>query len=648
MEKKDLDELKIKISQLDINEQKLRDLYLRDLSLGLIQGPMTGYAPIDRPWLKYYDFENKDMTIPNKSIYQYALECNKDRMNMPAIDLRMSSNNFGKPIRKLNYYEYFDEIVTIACGLMEYGIKPNEKILAMLPNLIESRESIYACSAIGATPYPITPMLPEITVDKIISENKIENVIMFGGFYEKFKTQLDNDCIRQIIYLNGLESLNPILRSVVSSLEHLKGKGTYDIPKDDRIITWDKILKAGKSYRKKNNIKTIYDFKPYYEPNHLAVIVGTSGTTGIPKGACLSDNALNAVSVAQINADNYDAGETNLDALIQSIAYGVSVMHYSTCGGINNYLIPELITDRFPSILAKLKPDHFAGGPVHYDNLAKSEEFKNGEIKKSRNLISGGASLSKKTESVLNSASEGYVESDDDENHIYVRQGLGATENCGVGTYAKKGSYKFGGLGVPIMLENIGIFKPGTDEELSYNEEGEICISGPTIMNEYFNNETETSKVLKIHSDGTKWLHLSDLGYMDNDGQLFMIDRLKNIFMRTGFNVHPSKITEFISSIPVVEKCTVVGVAHPDEVCVPVAFVVLKSNLNTSLEKVKELLENLCYKNLDEYSLPYEWVFVEDLPINLGGKIDTKKLISDAKIDYFVNDGKSVKKMNLR
>lgn len=648
MEKQDLDILKSNISKLDINEAKLRDLYLRDIAMGKIDGPMTGYASIDKPWLKYYDIENKDLTLPEKSIYQYMVDCNKNRLDLPAVDLRMSKNNFEKPIKQINYGQYIEDIVTIACGFMSYGIKPNEIVLQMLPNLIESRESIYACSAMGATPYPITPMLPETIVEKIIAENNLKNVIIYGDFYKKFEQQLKSDFIEHIIYLTGLEAVPSFIQKYLMYKDKKSGANHFAIPDNDKIVTWDKIIAAGKKYRKENKIKTFKDFKSYYEKDHIAAIVGTSGTTGISKGACLKDESLNAVAISQEAGDNFSAGEVNLDALIQSIAYGISMMHFGACGGVKNVIVPELVTDKIPMLLAKIRPDHFAGGPIHYHNIAKSEEFKNGMIKQPRNFISGGATLPKTDESIINNVSEGYCEQDDTNSKIYVRQGLGATENCGTGIYAKKGAYKFGGVGIPMLMENVSIFEPGTDKELKYNEVGEICLTGPAMMKCYLNMPVETAKVLKQHSDGTLWLHLEDLGYMDEDGQVYFLDRIKNIFMRCGFNVHPSKIEEYISSLPVVEKCAVLGIPHPDESCVPVAFVVLKDNANLTENEARELLANLCYTNLDELSNPYEWFFVKDLPTNLGGKVDANKLIKDNNIDYTKNKGQNVKKINLK
>ncbi len=643
MNQEDLKKYKNKLSEHSEEDLKKRDaFYLRSLANGEIQGPLVGYSSIDRQWLKNYDAEKLLLTMPKKSMFEYFRDSVSDNLDLIGVDLRMSLvNDFKTSIRVLKYKQILEEIVTIACGLKEYGLTENDILLEMLPNFIESRESIYAGNGVGSTVYPISPMIPTTKFEEIIKDDRISTVMIYGDFYDKFKEQLDDPSIKQIIYLNGIESFNPIMKFAAKRKDK---EGKLNIPNDKRIITWDSILKAGKKYRRKNGIKTYKDFKPYYKDGHIAIIVGTSGTTGIPKGACLTDFAINACDFSEEIPKPFEAGELNLDVLIQSIAYGVGIMHHTMCGGLRNIIIPELITDRTAELIKLFHPDHFSGGPVHYNNIMHSEEFKNGELSIPKNYLSGGASLDKKIEQTLNgNVDETYVEPKEGETKVFVRQGLGSTENTGTGVFTTRGSYKLGSVGIPIALSNCAIFKKGTDEELPVGELGEICMCGPTMMKEYFNNEEETKRVILTHSDGTKWLHLGDEGYMDKDGNVYITDRYKNIFMRNGFNVHPNKIREVILKCPLVIDCCVAGVDHPQEMTVPVAFIVLKEGADK--ESVKTMLDKMCYNNLEEYYIPYEYVFVKELPMNLGGKYMTDKLIKDNNIVY---SEESKSKMNLR
>lgn len=577
---------------------------------------LTGYPSIDKPWLKYYKDGVLDTEIPEMSIYQMIKKNNINRLKKIALDLRNSSNNFEKGIT-ITYGEFFNRIEDIAKSYAQLGVKPNDIVITVLPNIPESRMIIYGLNILGATVYPVSPMISAAQLGNIIDDCNTKNIAIFAGFYSKFESVLENKNLNSILYITGMESAPKALQFLVG----MKNKTKQVFPKN--VLQWKIFDKLKKDFKG--------ELLPYYDPEHIAIIVGTSGTTGIPKGVCLTDKNLNAIALQHRLSEIFEEEDTMLDALIQSIGYGISTMHYSTCYGYKNILIPELLTDRFPEVLCKTKPQHFTGGPVHYQKLIKSKEFANGEIPKLRNLVSGGATLSKDLERKLNGVDEGFAENGTEDSRILVRQGFGATENGGCGAYAKHGAYKFGGIGIPLPLDTFSIFEPGTDKELPYNEEGEICICGPTVMKEYLNNPSETENVLKLHSDGQVWLHLADLGHIDEDGQVYITDRIKNIFMRTGFNVHPSKIEEYICSLPEVKECKVIGFDHPEQQKVPVAFISLADSTD---DKGLDSIKKHCYENLEEMSVPYEYVIIDDLPHNLGGKVDVNALIKLSNINY--------------
>lgn len=577
----------------------------------------TGYASIDRPWLQYYRQDAEKTDVPKESIYMRLERCNINRLDNPAIELRSGINNYKNGLT-ITYRQYLNIIRECARGLYVLGVKKNEIMPIILPNIPESRIFIYALNYIGATAYPVSPMVSTEILKGIIDENKAKDIIVFSGFWDKFKDTFSSSSLNNVIYISGEEYLN------IETVDKESYVIAPQLNDQINVLSWKKLMSLTDSYSEK--------LVPVYENGHIAVIIGTSGTTGTSKGVCMSDYCLNSLALEQEIADIFRPGEVFMDALISSIGYGISMEHSSGCCGAYSILIPELITDDFPKLLYLIKPDIFAGGPIHYINLVRSKEYKSRELPEVRNLISGGSSLNIELERMLNKKDYGYKEKEDD--YIVVRQGYGATECCGSATYEVKGAYKFGGIGIPLPLENMGIFKPGTDIELPYGEEGEICISGPTIMSGYLNNKEETENVLKLHSDGNVWLHLADLGYCDEDGQFYITDRIKNIFMRMGFNVHPSKIAEFINRQNGVEECCVIGIKHPTEENVPVAFVVKEKSIKMSNDTLKEKLIETCKNNLNELDIPYEWHFVESIPRNMGGKMDINKLIKEYEIKY--------------
>lgn len=596
MEINDLKKYRDKLSLLSEEANKLRDVYLKNG-----YGPITNYPSIDKPWLKYYDEELLTEEIPDKSIYQFAYDSvkEKDMLDEVALDIRTSMNGFEK-FNTITYREFFDNVKNYAGSLDELGIKPNEIVPIIVPNIPEARYLIYSNNYVGSTTYPISLLLPERQLDKIINENDIKNVFVFDMLYDKYKNVLNNEKIKNIVYI-----------------------GNGDLPKNRKIVPLSEFY----------NLNNNKDILPYYEKDHTAVIVGTSGTTGTSKGVCLSDSNVNYAALTHRNS-GFDG--TIMDALIPSISYGVAMLHFETSCGKYVYLIPELLTTKFPEALYKIKPDNFPGGPVHAINLANSKEFKEGNIPSIKNLISGGASLPKNIEEALNDVNEGYTEKEVND-RIISRQGFGLTENDGVTSYNMRGAYKFGSAGVPSMYSNVGIFDPKTGEELPYNEQGEICVTGKMVMQGYLNNKEETDHVIKVHSDGKRWIHTGDIGYIDETGHIYHVDRMKNIFMRTGFNVHPSKIAEFIDGLPYVKNAAVCGFEHPFEQMVPIAFIQM-DNTDKSFEEIKEQIKEECYKELEETSVPYDFIEVDELPINAGGKVDFNIIKQKANIDLSKED----------
>ena len=637
----------MKVEKLEVvNMDELNDVLSHSSKIDReVSGKLTGYPSIDKPWLKYYDTDFDESQIPEMSIYQLAYESNKDNLDDIAIDMRISKNSFKKSMAKISYDKFFNRIEMSAKASSVIGIKEDEIVPIILPNVPEARILIYSDSVLGSISYPVSPLMPANQLEQLINENEIKNLFLFSAFYEKYGKVLKKTSLENIILLDGSESLPHYIRSLKGVADFFDSSKKEIFKDNSKVISWKEYSSYGKDMKK---------IEPVFKEDKVAAIIGTSGTTGFPKGVCLTDRNINSAALSYKNGKFFE-DKHFLDALLPSIGYGISILHYQTVSGKKVYLIPELVTDRFPELLDVLGNEsikeggeiNFTGGPIHYINLLSSDLFKSGKLPKTQNLVSGGASLPAEVERQLNKVDEGYAEDGINED-IVVRGGYGLSEDTAVGTYSKRGSYKFGSIGIPAAYQTISIFKPDTDEELSYGEVGEICITGPCVMKEYLNNPSETDKVVKIHRDGNRWIHTKDIGYMDEDGHVFHVERIKNIFMRTGFNVHPSKIAEFINTIPFVKNSAVIGFDHPKEQCVPIAFVELNDLVpaDYSFDDIQDVLYNYCFKNLEETSVPYRFVIVDSLPINLGGKIDLIRIKEESGIDLFNDNSKVLKKIN--
>ena len=197
---------------------------------------------------------------------------------------------------------------------------------------------------------------------------------------------------------------------------------------------------------------------------------------------------------------------------------------------------------------------------------------------------------------------------------------------------------ELGSVGIPFPHSVIAIFDPDNGEELPLTTDpndrqiGEICITGPNVMLKYHNNDEETNKIMKKHQDGNIWIHSGDLGYMNNKGELFVIGRMKDIIIRhDGFKVFPSFIEDVVMQDPAVLECKAVGVQDTNFVQgeLPYVYIVLNKNVLFNTE-IEDRINALCELQLQEYSLPIGFKFIDEMPQTNIGKIDIKTLKDDA------------------
>lgn len=208
---------------------------------------------------------------------------------------------------------------------------------------------------------------------------------------------------------------------------------------------------------------------------------------------------------------------------------------------------------------------------------------------------------------------------------ITMREGYGTTECVTASCLTPAHMAKEGSIGLPFPDMYYKIVAVGTEEEIPYGEQGEICLSGPTVMLGYYKDPEETANVLKTHSDGLKWVHTGDLGTMDKDGFIYFKQRLKRVIVTSGYNVFPSQIENILDANELVHMSCVIGV--PDELKIQKvkAFVMLKEGVAPD-EKTKKILLDYCRKNVAKYAMPYDIEFRKTLPTTLVGKVAYRKL----------------------
>ena len=370
------------------------------------------------------------------------------------------------------------------------------------------------------------------------------------------------------------------------------------------------------------------DRKSIYRENQPLTIVHTGGTTGIPKGVVLSHDNYNAMAYEYKKSSvEFDPNDRFLLIMPPWISYGSGMLHMSLITGMTSVIVSKLNSKKMDKLILKKEPQWFAGVPAHIQIVSNSKNFQNADKKFLKGGAVGGGAISPQ---LYKSASK----------QFRVDPGYALTEVTSAFAVKQPGGvFKPDSVGFPLPGCTMGIFERDEkneetlDKELGYNQFGEICVRTPNMMLGYFKDEENTNVVLKKHSDGNIWVHTGDYGYIDEDGLLYITDRLKERITRyDGFKVYPSQIEKVINSCKGVESCKVVGV---DDIVhesgqVPKAFIVLKPEAMKNGFAAKNTLNTIktrCKKALPEYYTEgLEFEQMKSLPLTNLGKVDFKKL----------------------
>ena len=573
---------------------------------------ITGYASIDKPWQKYYSKEAITASIPELTAYQYMISQNKDNLSTKAIMY------YGK---KISYKNYIDMIDETARRLYNLGVTEGEVITVMSVANPELEVLFYALNKLGAVINLIDVRSDYKQIKKYLMEVKSSEVVVMDNFLPEFdKCMEDEDIdniVENVITLSPYNSVLFPFNVLAEKKSRKEDSNLYskidEIKKKNKYMTWNDLMSVHK-YR--------YPRYPRYKKNMVAALVHTGGTTGVPKTVKLSNENFNAMAIQykSLNA-NYNKGDTFLNGIVPFVAYGIVVtIHMPMCLGMTNIIAPILSPKEFTEFMIKYKPNHTITVPTYVEHFVHDRKADSMNWKCLKNLGIGGDYFSEQSEIYVNEFLKNHGSSS------IAEKGYGMTENSSTAGVCLVGVNKTNSLGIPLPLNTYGIFERGTDKELKYGEEGEICITGPTEMLGYLDNEEEESKVIKIHSDGKKWIHSEDVGIIDEDGFLFFKGRYKRLIPHGGFKLYPSYIEGVIMKHPDIDNCCVISI--PDKVygASPEAHVVIKKDRVSELKKLKEELIKLCQDKLPSYSQPEDFVFEEDLPLTSVGKVDYKKV----------------------
>ena len=530
--------------------------------------------------------------------------------------LKMSAENQPES----SAYEYFGtecsfknlvgKIEEISGAFYKTGVRKGDIVTIVMPNTPEAVISIYALNRIGAVANILHPLSAQEEIKNHINRVGSKVLLCVDICSEKISNIINETPLETVIVASAGDSM-PFVMKTLYSLKCIKNF-KYD-KTDRRYISW-------KSFSERR--KAVDEYKPLGdENNEVAVILHSGGTTGTPKDIMLSNRNFNAFGIqAVLTLRDVSAGDKILAILPIFHGFGLGVcVHVSFCFGACSVLIPQFNAKKFASILNKYKPTMIFGVPTLYDALLKAKGTDKIDFSFLKYAVSGGDTLPEKLEKSVNEFLAAH------NSKIKICEGYGMTEGLAALSLSVGENYKSRTIGKPLVGTEMCIVEPGTVNALPANEDGELCVSGPTVMIGYRNNPEETENTLRVHADGKVWLHTGDMAAIDEDGFVHYKLRIKRMMITSGFNVYPTQIENVIEELDFVDKCVVVSVPHQYKKEVAKAYILLKKGTEKS-EKTENEIRAYCKKKLMHYSVPYKYEFVDLLPKTAYNKIDFMKL----------------------
>lgn len=594
----------------------------------------------DKVFIKYYNQKAlrdlKRYSMDKSSIYTHIYNQNKDFLYDVALDY------YGN---KITYNDLFVNIKSFQKAFLKQGVKYGDKVSICTPNVPSGIYAYYALQNIGAIPAPLHVYTKSSIMKKYFETEETKYIVMIGmdEVYQNIEEAIkDNNRIQKIIVipltsslgLNSFESIKTkiginiltskfgkIITNMTRIVDEYKKNKTFNllkrtiynpifkIPKDTKYISLNDFLNEGK------NTEIVYN------KNDISTIIHTGGTTGVGKSTILSHDNINSNDDAfEATIQNFERGDT-----IITIPPMFHILGLNNCislilrNGGKIVLISKYQKTQLPRLFKKYHPELFFGVPKLGRDIISVNGFDKVDFSHLKYYVLGGEEMSKNFIDI----SYEFLKSHGAK--INVSQSLGGTEGSCSYTNTFENCNVHGSIGIPLINLNVKIIKEenGKITEVGYNEYGEICFNGNSIMVGYLQDSDATNNALQKHDDGKIWLHTGDLGYITRDGILYFVDRSKDMLKINGEQVYPSEIKKIILSHPNVKECAVICIENDGKK--RIVAVVTLNNIVDNKKVIDEILE-LCTQNLQRESVPMYIDVRESLPETNLFKLDNGAL----------------------
>jgi long-chain acyl-CoA synthetase len=552
------------------------------------------------PWLAHYD-PGVPATLapyPNRTLVDYVAEWARNRPDSPALLFKGAKVSYGELDRLSD---------ACASAFTALGISRGDRVGLLLPNCPQFFIAQFGAWKIGAIAAPLNPIYTEHELEGPLREHGIETVITLTRFYQRVKNVQPQAGVRRIVATNIKEFFPPHLRVLFTLFRETRDGDRISLKPGDHDFAHLLLVNRGR--------KPAVAAPATADP---AVLLMSGGTTGTPKGV-LGTHSAYVMAGLQIQSWNASAlrgpeDVTFLPLPMFHVYANVGVQSLTFIIGCAMAIVPnprdlaDLLAD-----VRRVKPTFLSGVPTLYIAMLNHPLVQRGKIDFTsiRICFSGASPLLADTKTRFEALTG-----------ARIVEGYSLTEAMmACCTNPAKGENKLGSVGMPLPDVAIRIFDDdeGT-REMAAKEVGEICVSAPQLMTGYWNQPEETANVLREHliDGGTRrFLHTGDLGYLDQDGYLFIVDRKKDLIKTSGYQVWPREIEEAIAQHPAVAEVGVAGVPDATKGEVVKAWIVLRAG-----QQVSEAdLRAFCRETLAPYKVPAKVEFRAELPKTMVGKV---------------------------
>jgi len=544
------------------------------------------------PWIKSYpSFVDWETEIPAATAHAAFLYSAEAYRNRPCMEFLGNHWTYG---------ETASLVFKAAKGFQELGLGKGDKIALVLPNTPYYIVCYYAALMIGSTVVNINPLYVKREVKDLIIDSEAKALVTMDLelTYSKTRPLLDETDLETLIVC-PMGQILPLGKSIL--LRILGNHSIADTTDDPRQVWFEELTKnAGDYLYVKIEPKT-----------DVAVFQYTGGTTGVLKAAMLTHSNIAANTFQMFIWDrNPDLGRERILAALPffHVFAMTAVMNLAIkCGG-EIILLPRFELKECLHAIHKKKPTYFPAVPTIFSAINNCPDVDKYDLSSIKFCISGGAPLPVEVKADFERIT-----------NCLVIEGYGLSETSPVvTTNPTEGDNKAGSVGIPMPATWVEIRDTeNPDRILPIGEKGEIYVRGPQVMKGYWKNPEQTTELLK---DGL--FRTEDVGYIDGDGYLFLVDRLKDIIIAGGYNIYPRIVEEAIQEHPAVEEVTVIGLDDPYLGQVPKAYIKTVANKTLTAQTIEEFLED----KLSPIERPRFFEFRNELPKTLIGKLSKKQL----------------------